>query len=93
MKCQSFRRDVGPLIWDFIVENNKGGDDNENKDDNNSEDDTENDNDKNSNVEEDNNSCSPTKNNKKCKYSLAMVGMVKTGGEDVNMDKLYPNLS
>jgi hypothetical protein len=38
MKCQSFQRDVGTLIWDFIVENYKDGNDDDNKDDNNSED-------------------------------------------------------
>jgi hypothetical protein len=95
MKCQSLQRDVGPLMWDFIVENDKDGNDDDNKDDNNSEDDKDNSNDKNSNIEEDNNTCSPRKNNKKCKYSPTMVspGMVKTSGDDVDMDKLYPNLS
>ncbi len=82
-------------MWDFIVENDKDGNDDDNKDDNNSEDDKDNSNDKNSNIEEDNNTCSPRKNNKKCKYSPTMVspGMVKTSGDDVDMDKLYPNLS
>jgi hypothetical protein len=55
---------VGPLIWVFIVENDRDGDDNDNKDDNNSEDDKNNNDDKNSNVKEEDNTCSPTKNNK-----------------------------
>jgi hypothetical protein len=95
MKCQTFWRDVGPLIWDFIVENNKDGNDDDSKDDDNSEDDEDNDDNKNSNIKEDNDACSPTKNNKKRKYSPMMVGpgMVKLGGDDINMDKLDLNLS
>jgi hypothetical protein len=94
MKCQSFQGDVRPLIWEFIVENDKNGNDNDNKDKHDSEDDKDCNDNENVSVEEDDNACSPMKNNKRCKCSPAMVslGMVKSGSDNVDMDKLYPNL-